>query len=71
MPGRHLRRNFHASHNMPCAGRVVANGRSVAAHPQALGAVYIGVEEGGIYRSTDRGETWKSPAAMGALPVAA
>ena len=34
--------------------------RSVAADPQVVGAVYIGVEEGGIYRSADRGETWES-----------
>ena len=29
--------------------------RSVAPDPQVVGAVYIGVEEGGIYRSEDRG----------------
>ena len=34
--------------------------RSVAPDPQVVGAVYIGVEEGGIYRSGDRGETWES-----------
>lgn len=34
--------------------------RSVAADPQVIGAVYIGVEEGGIYRSRDKGETWES-----------
>jgi photosystem II stability/assembly factor-like uncharacterized protein len=34
--------------------------RSVAADPQVVGAVYIGVEEGGIYRSGDQGETWES-----------
>jgi photosystem II stability/assembly factor-like uncharacterized protein len=34
--------------------------RSVASDPQVLGAVYIGVEEGGIYRSEDHGETWES-----------
>ncbi|HSF28903.1 MAG TPA: exo-alpha-sialidase [Candidatus Tectomicrobia bacterium] len=34
--------------------------RSVAPDPQAVGAVYIGVEEGGIYRSADRGQTWES-----------
>jgi hypothetical protein len=34
--------------------------RSVAPAPQGVGAVYIGVEEGGIYRSADRGETWES-----------
>ena len=34
--------------------------RSVAPDPQVVGAVYIGVEEGGIYRSADRGETWES-----------
>ena len=27
--------------------------------PQVLGAVYIGVEEGGIYPSGDQGETWE------------
>jgi len=34
--------------------------RSVAPDPQVVGAVYIGVEEGGIYRSGDQGETWES-----------
>jgi photosystem II stability/assembly factor-like uncharacterized protein len=34
--------------------------RSVAADPHVVGAVYIGVEEGGIYRSSDQGETWES-----------
>jgi photosystem II stability/assembly factor-like uncharacterized protein len=34
--------------------------RSVAPDPHVLGAVYIGVEEGGIYRSEDQGETWDS-----------
>jgi photosystem II stability/assembly factor-like uncharacterized protein len=34
--------------------------RSVAPDPHVVGAVYIGVEEGGIYRSADRGETWES-----------
>jgi hypothetical protein len=34
--------------------------RSVAPDPQVMGAVYIGVEEGGIYRSEDQGETWES-----------
>jgi photosystem II stability/assembly factor-like uncharacterized protein len=34
--------------------------RSVAPDPQVAGAVYIGVEEGGIYRSEDQGETWES-----------
>jgi photosystem II stability/assembly factor-like uncharacterized protein len=34
--------------------------RSVAPDPQVVSAVYIGVEEGGIYRSVDRGETWES-----------
>src|SRR5262249_28948198 len=34
--------------------------RSVAPDPQVIGAVYIGVEEGGIYRSGDQGETWES-----------
>jgi photosystem II stability/assembly factor-like uncharacterized protein len=34
--------------------------RSVAPDPQVVGAVYIGVEEGGIYRSADGGETWQS-----------
>ncbi len=28
--------------------------------PQVIGAVYIGVEEGGIYRSGNQGETWES-----------
>ena len=34
--------------------------RSVIPDPQVIGAVYIGVEEGGIYRSGDQGETWES-----------
>jgi photosystem II stability/assembly factor-like uncharacterized protein len=34
--------------------------RSIAADPKHPGAVYIGVEEGGIYRSADGGETWES-----------
>jgi len=34
--------------------------RWVAPDPQVVGAVYIGVEEGGIYRSADKGETWES-----------
>jgi photosystem II stability/assembly factor-like uncharacterized protein len=34
--------------------------RSVVPDPHVVGAVYIGVEEGGIYRSTDQGDTWES-----------
>jgi photosystem II stability/assembly factor-like uncharacterized protein len=34
--------------------------RSIAPDPQVVGAVYIGVEEGGIYRSGDGGDTWES-----------
>jgi len=34
--------------------------RSVVPDPQVIGAVYIGVEEGGIYRTGDQGETWES-----------
>ena len=34
--------------------------RSIAFDPQVVGAVYVGVEEGGIYRSSDGGETWES-----------
>src|SRR5262249_57388605 len=34
--------------------------RSAVPDPQVIGAVYIGVEEGGIYRSGDQGETWES-----------
>jgi hypothetical protein len=34
--------------------------RFIAPDPQVAGAVYIGVEEGGVYRSADGGETWKS-----------
>ena len=33
--------------------------RSIAIDPAAPGAVYIGVEEVGIYRSPDGGETWE------------
>lgn len=34
--------------------------RFIAPDPQVIGAVYIGVEEGGVYRSADGGETWES-----------
>jgi photosystem II stability/assembly factor-like uncharacterized protein len=34
--------------------------RSIAPDPLVEGAVYIGVEEGGVYRSPDGGETWES-----------
>ena len=34
--------------------------RYIAPDPQVVGAVYIGVEEGGVYHSSDKGETWKS-----------
>jgi photosystem II stability/assembly factor-like uncharacterized protein len=34
--------------------------RSIAPDPEAPGAVYIGVEEGGVYRSEDGGESWQS-----------
>lgn len=34
--------------------------RYIAPDPQVVGAVYIGVEEGGVYHSSDRGETGKS-----------
>ncbi len=34
--------------------------RFIAPDPQVVGAVYIGVEEGGVYRSADAGETWES-----------
>ncbi len=33
--------------------------RSIASDPEEAGAVYIGVEEGGVYRSADHGETWE------------
>ncbi len=34
--------------------------RSIAADPEVEGGVYIGVEEGGIFRSPDGGDTWQS-----------
>jgi photosystem II stability/assembly factor-like uncharacterized protein len=34
--------------------------RSIAADPGAAGAIYIGVEEGGVFRSPDGGDTWES-----------
>ena len=34
--------------------------RSVVPDPRTPGAVYIGAEEGGVYRSPDGGETWES-----------
>ena len=33
--------------------------RSIAADPQEPGAVFIGVEEGGVYRSADGGRSWQ------------
>ena len=41
-----------------CA-RGTAEVRARAADPKAPGGVFIGVEEGGIYRSADGGETWR------------
>jgi hypothetical protein len=34
--------------------------RSIAPDPEVVGGLYIGVEEGGVYRSPDGGETWES-----------
>ncbi len=34
--------------------------RFIAPDPKVVGAVYIGVEEGGVYRSADGGQTWES-----------
>jgi photosystem II stability/assembly factor-like uncharacterized protein len=34
--------------------------RSIAPDPELPGGLYIGVEEGGVYRSRDGGETWES-----------
>ena len=34
--------------------------RSIAPDPRAAGAVYIGVEEGGVFWSPDGGESWES-----------
>lgn len=34
--------------------------RSIIADPGQAGAIYIGVEEGGVFRSPDGGETWQS-----------
>lgn len=34
--------------------------RSIAPDPAEAGAVYIGVEEGGVFRSPDGGDTWES-----------
>lgn len=34
--------------------------RSIAPDPELAGGLYIGVEEGGVYRSRDGGETWES-----------
>lgn len=34
--------------------------RSIATDPTVAGAVYIGVEEGGVYRSGDGGDTWEN-----------
>lgn len=38
----------------------IAHVRSIAPDPRVAGAVYIGVEEGGVYRSDDGGKTWES-----------
>jgi photosystem II stability/assembly factor-like uncharacterized protein len=34
--------------------------RSIAVDPNVIGGVYIGVEEGGVFRSPDGGDTWES-----------
>lgn len=34
--------------------------RSIAIDPSVEGGIYIGVEEGGVFRSPDGGETWES-----------
>jgi photosystem II stability/assembly factor-like uncharacterized protein len=34
--------------------------RSISPDPKVAGAVYIGVEEGGVFRSPDGGDTWES-----------
>jgi photosystem II stability/assembly factor-like uncharacterized protein len=34
--------------------------RSIAPDPHVAGAVYIGIEEGGVYRSEDGGRSWQS-----------
>jgi len=34
--------------------------RSIAIDPKVVGAIYVGVEEGGVYYSSDGGETWES-----------
>ena len=34
--------------------------RTIAPDPRAAGAVYVGVEVGGLYRTADNGETWES-----------
>jgi photosystem II stability/assembly factor-like uncharacterized protein len=34
--------------------------RSIAPDPERVGGVYIGVEEGGIFRSPDGGDSWES-----------
>jgi photosystem II stability/assembly factor-like uncharacterized protein len=34
--------------------------RSIALDPDVVGGVYIGVEEGGVFRSPDGGDTWES-----------
>lgn len=34
--------------------------RSIAPDPKVPGAVYVGVEEGGVWRSPDGGDTWES-----------
>ncbi len=33
--------------------------RSIAIDPERVGGLYIGVEEGGVYRSPDGGDTWE------------
>src|SRR6185503_12551268 len=38
------------------AGRIT----SVAPHPTAIGTVYVGANSGGVWKTTDSGETWRS-----------
>ena len=38
------------------AGRI----NSIAVHPTATGTVYVGANSGGVWKTTDGGETWRS-----------
>jgi len=38
------------------AGRIA----SIAPHPTAMGTIYVGANSGGVWKTTDNGETWRN-----------